>query len=137
MWPQGVLRLTRARRLTFRFGFPVRSIRTGAAYFAQVLQEHDENLLLALGAYNGVRSLACVLTPSVLLIDRCTDGLTAYACPQWYDGLTYLGATAARHTPCCECQNNLDYHHAMLNGWLQGLDGSQMGTVRNLEVCRS
>ncbi|GAA5866437.1 hypothetical protein JCM3774_004683 [Rhodotorula dairenensis] len=85
---------------------PSYNVKTGAAYFAQVLKEHDENLLLALGAYNG-----------------------------WYDGLTFAKATAARTTSCCECQNNLDYHHAMLNGWLQGLDGSQMGTIRNLEVC--
>jgi hypothetical protein len=27
----------------------------------------------------------------------------------------------------------MDYHQAMLNGWLQGLDGSQMGTIRNIQ----
>ncbi|POY73696.1 hypothetical protein BMF94_3233 [Rhodotorula taiwanensis] len=80
------------------------SIKTGAAYFSQVLKEHDGSLLLAMGTYNG-----------------------------WYAGLTYNKATAARHTSCCECQNNLDYHHSMLNGWLLGLDGSQMGTIRNIE----
>ncbi|GAA5968077.1 hypothetical protein JCM8115_000022 [Rhodotorula mucilaginosa] len=83
---------------------PDYNIKTGAAYLAQVLKEHNESLLLALGSYNG-----------------------------WYDGLTYAKATAARVTSCCECQNNLDYHQAMLNGWLQGLDGSQMGTIRNIQ----
>ncbi|GAA6012746.1 hypothetical protein JCM8202_003432 [Rhodotorula sphaerocarpa] len=80
------------------------NIKTGAEYFAKVLKEHEGSLLLAMGTYNG-----------------------------WCAGLTYAKATAARHTSCCECQNNLDYHHAMLNGWLQGLDGSQMGTIKNIQ----
>ncbi|GAA5986520.1 hypothetical protein JCM10908_003784 [Rhodotorula pacifica] len=83
---------------------PDYNIKTGAAYFAKVLADNKQSLLLALGSYNG-----------------------------WYDGLTYTKATAARHTSCCECQNNLDYHHAMLNGWMLGLDGSQMGTIRNIK----
>lgn len=33
---------------------PTDSIKTGAAYFAQVLKEYNESLLLGLGSYNGV-----------------------------------------------------------------------------------
>ncbi|GAA5844160.1 hypothetical protein JCM11251_002454 [Rhodosporidiobolus azoricus] len=82
------------------------NIKIAAAYFAKTLDEQGGNLLLALGTYNG-----------------------------WYHGLTYNGATAAAGSDCCECQNNLDYHQQMLNGWLFGLDGSKLGTIRNLEVC--
>ncbi|GAA5896856.1 hypothetical protein JCM6882_005051 [Rhodosporidiobolus microsporus] len=84
------------------------NIKTAAAYFAKTLEEQGGNLLLALGTYNG-----------------------------WYDGLTYSKATEAAWGDCCECQNNLDYHQQMLNGWLLGIDGSQLGTSRNLEVCSS
>ncbi|GAA5866576.1 hypothetical protein JCM8547_005464 [Rhodosporidiobolus lusitaniae] len=87
---------------------PEYNIKTAAAYFSTVLAEHDGNLLLALGSYNG-----------------------------WYKGMTYQEATAAASGDCCECQQNLDYHHQMLNGWLLGLDGSTLGTLRNLDVCSS
>lgn len=125
-----------------------------------MLKEHNESLLLGLGSYNGV---SVVGGPSL-----AREGSLALS-TQWYDGLTYAKATAARNTSCCECQNvsrrvflsavpvtirinsgekyqaetltlfggalckNLDYHQAMLNGWLQGLDGSQMGTIRNIQ----
>ncbi|BGP47379.1 hypothetical protein JCM10450v2_003231 [Rhodotorula kratochvilovae] len=84
---------------------PEYNVKTAAAYFAKVLEEHDESLLLALGSYNG-----------------------------WYKDLSYKKAIAAR-SYCCECQQNLDYHQQMLNGWLLGLDGSKLGTMRNLDVC--
>ncbi|GAA6039108.1 hypothetical protein JCM8097_005329 [Rhodosporidiobolus ruineniae] len=87
---------------------PEYNVETAAAYFAQTLKSHDGDVLLTLGAYNG-----------------------------WYEGLTYSAATAAASGSCCECQNNLDYHHQMLNGWLLGRDGSQLGTVKNLAVCSS
>ncbi|GAA5994421.1 uncharacterized protein JCM10292_002055 [Rhodotorula paludigena] len=82
------------------------NVKTGAAYFAQVLKDHHENLLLAMGTYNG-----------------------------WYDGLTYNKATAAKDSGCCVCQNNLDYMQQMLNGWVMGIDGHSLGTIHNLNVC--
>ncbi|GAA5953100.1 hypothetical protein JCM10213_002635 [Rhodosporidiobolus nylandii] len=81
-------------------------IATAAKYFSSTLKSFDGDFLLALGAYNG-----------------------------WYEGLTHEAATAAAGSGCCECQQNLDYLHQMLNGWLLGLDGSQLGTERNLDVC--
>ncbi|BGO90874.1 hypothetical protein NBRC10512_002376 [Rhodotorula toruloides] len=83
---------------------PDYNVKTAAAYFAQVLKEHNGSLLLALGTYNG-----------------------------WYAGLTYNKANAIR-SECCQCVNNLDYHQQMLNGWLLGIDGSTLGTIRNA-VC--
>ncbi|BGP31348.1 hypothetical protein JCM10296v2_003112 [Rhodotorula toruloides] len=80
---------------------PDYNVKTAAAYFARVLTEHNGSLLLALGTYNG-----------------------------WYAGLTYTKANAIR-SECCQCVNNLDYHQQMLNGWLLGLDGSTLGTIRN------
>ncbi|GAA5994418.1 uncharacterized protein JCM10292_002054 [Rhodotorula paludigena] len=85
---------------------PEYNIKTATAYFAKVLEEHNNNLLLALGTYNG-----------------------------WYDGLTYSGAVAAKNTGCCNCQQNLDYMQQMLNGWVLGLDGHSLGTIKNLDSC--
>ncbi|BGP15306.1 hypothetical protein JCM10213v2_003267 [Rhodosporidiobolus nylandii] len=154
---------------------PSYNIATAAKYFSSTLKSFDGDFLLALGAYNG-----------------------------WYEGLTHEAATAAAGSGCCECQQNLDYLHQMLNvrpslfslahpglspssipslppaawsppspspagvlplraapaltpclphraapraayslpppftrsqGWLLGLDGSQLGTERNLDVC--
>ncbi|GAA5963238.1 hypothetical protein JCM21900_006563 [Sporobolomyces salmonicolor] len=82
---------------------PEYNIKTAAAYFASTLAAHNSNFLLALGSYNG-----------------------------WHEGMTYDAAIAVRET-CCECQQNLDYMQQMLNGWLLGYDGSQFGTVRNVE----
>ncbi|GAA5898289.1 hypothetical protein JCM5296_001334 [Sporobolomyces johnsonii] len=82
---------------------PEYNIKTAAAYFASTLSAHNSSLLLALGSYNG-----------------------------WYEGMTYDAAIAVRST-CCECQQNLDYMQQMLNGWLLGYDGSQFGTVRNVD----
>ncbi|PRQ75226.1 Lysozyme-like domain-containing protein [Rhodotorula toruloides] len=73
---------------------PDYNVKTAAAYFAQVLKEHNGSLLLALGTYNG-----------------------------WYSGLTYNKANAIP-SECCQC----------VNGWLLGIDGSTLGTIRNA-VC--
>lgn len=53
----------------------------------------------------------------------------------WFAGLSYSTATAAASTGCCECQQNLDYMHQMLNGWLQGKTGYELGSIGNLDVC--
>ncbi|QRV96574.1 hypothetical protein RhiJN_24592 [Ceratobasidium sp. AG-Ba] len=84
------------------------NIGTATKYFADQYIQYNKNLLLALGQYNG-----------------------------WYKGMTVQAATAAANTPCCHCQQNLDYVHQMLNGWLQGVDvyATGMGTYFNLKVC--
>jgi len=76
---------------------PDYNIKTGAYYFKNRLDENNGNVLLALGQYNG-----------------------------WYAGLTVAKATAVKGQ-CCQCQNNLNYFQQMLNGWLQGKDGSTLG----------
>jgi len=76
---------------------PDYNIKTGAYYFKSRLDANNGNILLALGEYNG-----------------------------WYSGLTVSKATAIKDT-CCQCQNNLNYHQQMLNGWFQGRDGSSLG----------
>ncbi|CAD6577799.1 MAG: hypothetical protein CYPHOPRED_000383 [Cyphobasidiales sp. Tagirdzhanova-0007] len=77
---------------------PDYNIKTGAAYFQSVLTQNNGNILLACGQYNG-----------------------------WYQGLTVAKATAIK-SQCCECQNNLNYLQQMLNGWLQNIDGTTLGT---------
>ncbi|KAM0753858.1 hypothetical protein T439DRAFT_322742 [Meredithblackwellia eburnea MCA 4105] len=73
------------------------------AYLKSVLDEHEGSVLAAPGSYNG-----------------------------WYVGLTYNKATAAAQSECCECQNNLDYHQNIFNGFLQGQDGHSLGTYNNV-----
>ncbi|RDB25477.1 Membrane-bound lytic murein transglycosylase F [Hypsizygus marmoreus] len=86
------------------------NIRTGARYFADTLNNNGGNLLLSIGSYNG-----------------------------WFEGLTYGKATAAAKSACCKCQNNLDYLHQFLNGWLQNIDAYsqsfRLGKFFNLDVC--
>lgn len=77
---------------------PDYNIKTGAAYFQSVLTQNNGNILLACGQYNG-----------------------------WYQGLTVAKATSIK-SQCCECQNNLNYLQQMLNGWLQNIDGTTLGT---------
>ncbi|KAJ7594024.1 glycoside hydrolase family 23 protein [Mycena floridula] len=87
---------------------PEFNIRTAAKYFKGQLEGFGNNIVEAIGSYNG-----------------------------WRSGLTYAQATAARHTSCCRCQNNLDYIHQFLNGWLQNVDAysSKLGKYFNLNVC--
>ncbi|KAJ6587141.1 lysozyme-like protein [Mycena vulgaris] len=84
------------------------NIRTGAKYFSQTLSDNGGNLLLSIGMYNG-----------------------------WSQGLTVGQATAARWTNCCRCQNNLDYLHQFMNGWVQNVNAYSMnlGKYHNLDVC--
>lgn len=84
------------------------NIKTGARFFAQTLEDNGGSLLLAIGEYNG-----------------------------WYKGLTVAKATAAAHTTCCRCQQNLDYLHQFLNGWCQNLNAYSLnlGKYHNLNIC--
>jgi len=86
------------------------NIRTGAKFFADTLDGNGGDLLLSIGRYNG-----------------------------WSRGLTLAEATAAAKTSCCFCQNNCDYLHQFLNGWLQNIDARNsslpLGKYFNLDVC--
>ncbi|KAH9051402.1 lysozyme-like protein [Lactarius deliciosus] len=56
----------------------------------------------------------------------------------WHHGMTYSDATSAANTHCCRCQNNLDYVHQFVNGWLQGRDAydAGLGKYFNLDRCQ-
>ncbi|KAL1723980.1 lysozyme-like domain-containing protein [Schizophyllum commune] len=89
---------------------PEFNIRKGAEYFKGVLDGNGGDLLLAIGAYNG-----------------------------WQRGMTYGEATAARYSGNCHWQNNLDYLHQFLNGWVQNIDAyshvPRLGKYFNLDGC--
>ncbi|KAF9469901.1 lysozyme-like domain-containing protein [Collybia nuda] len=86
------------------------NIRTGAKFFADTLKNNGGDLLLSIGSYNG-----------------------------WRKGLTYGQATAAAKSSCCRCQNNCDYLHQFLNGWILNINaydqGLRLGKYFNLDVC--
>ncbi|KAJ3829955.1 glycoside hydrolase family 23 protein [Lentinula raphanica] len=86
------------------------NIKTGAQYFKTLLDSYNGDVLLSIGSYNG-----------------------------WYKGMTYDDATAAASTSCCRCQNNLDYLHQYLNGWIQNVNAysDDLGVYHNLDVCSS
>ncbi|KAH8993969.1 glycoside hydrolase family 23 protein [Lactarius akahatsu] len=84
------------------------NIRTGAEFFATLLAVNNGDIFTTIGKYNG-----------------------------WHHGMTYSDATSAANTHCCSCQNNLDYVHQFVNGWLQGMDAydAGLGKYFNLERC--
>jgi len=86
------------------------NIKTGAKYFSDNLKSNAGDVLLTIGQYNG-----------------------------WHRSMTYADATAAAKTDCCPCQNNLDYLHQFLNGWLQNKNSYdnklRLGKYFNLDVC--
>lgn len=86
------------------------NIKEGARFFSHTLAKKKGNVLEAIGDYNG-----------------------------WFTGMTFAKATAARHSSCCRCQNNLDYLHQYLNGWAQNIDVDthqpKIGVYFNLDVC--
>ncbi|OCH89780.1 hypothetical protein OBBRIDRAFT_793932 [Obba rivulosa] len=89
---------------------PTYNIMTGAKFFADTLASNNNNVLQTIGNYNG-----------------------------WPWGMTYDSATAAATSNCCTCQNNLDYIHQTVNGWLQNIDPSgnpRLGKYFNLDQCR-
>ncbi|BGP13744.1 hypothetical protein JCM10213v2_001682 [Rhodosporidiobolus nylandii] len=87
---------------------PAFNINRGAEYFVSLLKEqYGGSTLLALGNYNG-----------------------------WYEGLTYNKATeAGKDQSTCVYQNNLDYFQVILNGYMMGVDGQQLATIKNLAIC--
>ncbi|RDX55089.1 lysozyme-like protein [Lentinus brumalis] len=84
------------------------NIRTGVAFFANTLKENGGSLLKTIGNYNG-----------------------------WPDKMTIASATAAQHSDCCLCMNNLDYLQQTMNGWFLNKDPykAHMGKYFNLDVC--
>ncbi|SCV70696.1 BQ2448_3458 [Microbotryum intermedium] len=88
---------------------PDYNVGTGARYLKGLLDQQNGDVLVSLGMYNGCAAV----------YDRR------------YRGLTYYGATKIKDS-CFQCQNNGDYHQQLLNGWMQGIDGSQLGTIRNI-----
>ncbi|KAK0212868.1 hypothetical protein DFS33DRAFT_1377320 [Desarmillaria ectypa] len=89
---------------------PDYNILTGCKYFSKQLAANNGDFLLTCGNYNG-----------------------------WYKGMTYADATAAADGPCCRCQNNLDYLHQLLNGFLQNVNAydpnHRLGKYFNLDKC--
>ncbi|ETW80578.1 glycoside hydrolase family 23 protein [Heterobasidion irregulare TC 32-1] len=89
---------------------PDYNIRTGAQFFSDTLNSNGGDVLKTIGQYNG-----------------------------WSPQLTFGQATAAASTSCCRCQNNLDYLHQFVNGWLQNVDAYTMrprlGKYFNLDQC--
>ncbi|KAH8119278.1 lysozyme-like protein [Phellopilus nigrolimitatus] len=89
---------------------PAFNIEAGAKYFSSSLKANNDNVLLTIGQYNG-----------------------------WSKGMTMNQATSAAQTGCCRCQNNLDYLHQFVNGWLQNIDAytntPPLGKFFNLNQC--
>ncbi|PVF95113.1 hypothetical protein CPB86DRAFT_604918 [Serendipita vermifera] len=89
---------------------PGTNIEIGAKYL-QTLLSADQNIVLAVGSWNG-----------------------------WFAGMSYNDATGAMHTDCYT-QRNLDYLHQYFNGWLQGIDpysaSPKLGFYFNLDACGS
>jgi len=87
---------------------PDYNIKTGASFFSSLLKDNNDNVLTTIGQYNG-----------------------------WKIGLTVAEATAAAHTSCCRCQQNLDYLQDLLNGWIMNIDptAQNLGQYHNLDVC--
>ncbi|KAF8919868.1 glycoside hydrolase family 23 protein, partial [Mucidula mucida] len=89
---------------------PEFNIMRATQYFSGLVKDHGGSILVPVGRYNG-----------------------------WNLGMTYAQATAARWSSCCRCQNNLDYLHQFLNGWMQNVNAydssSPLGVYFNLNVC--
>ncbi|EIM82890.1 lysozyme-like protein [Stereum hirsutum FP-91666 SS1] len=110
---QGLMQLTKDKCYAAPGGNcqdPNYNIMTGAKFIADTLQANGGDVLKTIGAYNG-----------------------------WSTDLTLWQATAAASTSCCRCQNNLDYLHQFLNGWMQGVDAytnvPRLGQYFNLDQC--
>lgn len=88
---------------------PWTNIDIGTHYLRTTLDTCGGNLPLAIGEYNG-----------------------------WFVGMTEYGVTHVAKDKCF-AQQNLDYLHQTLNGWLQGIDprAQGMGTFFNLDQCNS
>jgi hypothetical protein len=87
---------------------PEFNIDAGAKYLSNTLAANGNNLVLALGTYNG-----------------------------WYKGMTVGDATKAAKQGHCAWQQNLDYIMQTLNGWMQGEDAYALGlgSYKNVNNC--
>jgi soluble lytic murein transglycosylase-like protein len=84
------------------------NIRTGADFFQGLLDKHDGDFLISLGAYNG-----------------------------WQKGMS-LDEAKTQFGGNCRTQRNLDYLFQNLNGWYQNENvygGRKLGKFFNLDVC--
>ncbi|BEI82533.1 hypothetical protein CcaverHIS002_0304010 [Cutaneotrichosporon cavernicola] len=82
------------------------NIRRGAEYLRGRIDAHGGSLLAGLGAYNG-----------------------------WRVGITAGEVYQMKNDGRCWAQPNLDYMHQMLNGWLQGKAGYELGKWFNRNDC--
>ncbi|KAH9022246.1 lysozyme-like protein [Lactarius hengduanensis] len=86
------------------------NIRIGAEFFATLLAANKGDIFTTIGKYNGWY--------------------------HWHDICAYYYTFAAN--TCCRCQNNLDYVHQFVNGWLQGINAydAGLGKYFNLDRCQ-
>jgi len=104
----GLMQLSREKCVDVDCLDPKVNIKIGAAFLRQLMDSDPHNLFAVIGAWNG-----------------------------WYPGMTYNDVIAHRSS-CCYCQQNLDYLHQFLNGWLQNRDAygtPRMGQFFNLDIC--
>jgi len=85
-------------KLTHLFVLKDFNIRTGARYFRQDLDSCGGNVIQAVGTYNGWHLGLTIVSACRMAVNR--GGLTLLKFKQGQ-------ATAAAHTSCCRCQNNL------------------------------
>jgi len=104
----GLMQLSRDKCVNVDCLDPKVNIKIGAALLRQLIDGNPNNFFAAIGGWNG-----------------------------WYPGMTYNDVMAHRSS-CCYCQQNLDYLHQILNGWLQNRDAyatPRMGEFFNLDIC--
>ncbi|KII92887.1 glycoside hydrolase family 23 protein [Plicaturopsis crispa FD-325 SS-3] len=86
------------------------NIKTGTKFFSDTLNSNNGDLLKSLGYWNG-----------------------------WFPSMTVGQALAAATSGCCRCQQNLDYLHQFLNGWVLNVDAydhsPRIGKFFNLDKC--
>ena len=72
------------------------NIRTAADFFSGLLKSNGDNVLLSIGSYNGWVPGMTVVSFMLLI------------CTFFFSLRIQARATAAAHSACCRCQNNLD-----------------------------
>ncbi|GJJ06350.1 hypothetical protein Clacol_000541 [Clathrus columnatus] len=117
---QGLMQISQDKVKNFDFSFsrcggapngnckdPDFNIHQGTQFLSDTLSKNNGNILLTIGQYNG-----------------------------WFEGMTFADATADADSNCCHCQQNLDYLHQMMNGWLLNrnpLTQPRLGQYFNLD----
>jgi len=109
---QGIMQITKEKCVGAPGGNcldPNFNIGQAAKYFAGSLADDNGNIILTVGRYNG-----------------------------WHRNMTRAEATAAAHTECCRCQNNLDYVMQFFGAWLVNVNAYKLkiGSIFNLKVCK-